>query len=104
VAVALVDTNEESTTTAWVRFWIVLMVSIALVVAGTKWHKAGLLVPGAVSFALVAFPQIWVQLSLIIPRWVFFALLGSLLITIAARFEYIQKISRASGSWFTKLE
>ncbi|MEY2634860.1 MAG: hypothetical protein RIS75_800 [Actinomycetota bacterium] len=104
VAVALVDTNEESTTTAWVRFWIVLMVSIALVVAGTKWHKAGLLIPGAVSFALVAFPQIWVQLSLIIPRWVFFALLGSLLITIAARFEYIQKISRASGSWFTKLE
>lgn len=104
VAVALVDVNENTTNTAWARFWLVLVTSIVLVVAGTKFRKAGLLTPGAVAFALVAFPQIWVQLSLIIPRWVFFALLGSLLITVAARFEYVQKIRQVSGSWIEKLD
>jgi hypothetical protein len=104
VAVALVDVNEVSSTTAWVRFWVVLAISIALTVSGARLKVTGLLVPGAISFALVAFPQIWVQLSLIIPRWVFFAILGALLITIAARFEYIQKISKASSSWFEKLK
>jgi hypothetical protein len=104
VAVALVDVNEETTNTAWARFWLVLVTSIVLVVSGTKFRKAGLLTPGAVAFALVAFPQIWVQLSLIIPRWVFFALLGSLLITVAARFEYVQKIRRVSESWIEKFD
>lgn len=98
----LAETN--STSSDWARLWIVVAVSVAAVAFGLKLQKSGLLIPGAVAFVFAAIPQVFIRLSVFVPRWIIFGVVGILLITVAARFEHLQKFGRDTRSWFRKLD
>lgn len=89
--------------TEWLRFWAVLLVSVLALTFGLKLQKSGLFVPGAIAFAVVSLPQIFLRLSVYVPRWIVFGVIGVLLITVAARFEHLQKLGRDTSRWFKKL-
>lgn len=88
----------------WTRFWTVIAVSVACLILGLKLQKSGLFLPGAIGFAIVSLPQIFLRLSVIVPRWIIFGVIGILLITIAARFEHLQKLGRDTSRWFRSLD
>lgn len=96
--------ESSSSSNEWARLWIVVAVSVAAVALGLKLQKSGLLIPGAVAFIFAAIPQVFIRLSVYVPRWIIFGVIGILLITVAARFEHLQKFGRDTRSWFRKLD
>ncbi|MEN9692775.1 MAG: hypothetical protein RLZZ330_419 [Actinomycetota bacterium] len=96
--------ESNSSSSDWARLWIVVAVSVGAVAFGLKLQKSGLLIPGAVAFVFAAIPQIFIRLSVFVPRWIIFGVVGILLITVAARFEHLQKFGRDTRSWFRKLD
>ena len=98
----LADSNPSSTD--WIRLWAVVAVSVGAVALGLKLQKSGLLIPGAIGFVFAAVPQVFIRLSVFVPRWIIFGVVGILLITVAARFEHLQKFGRDTRSWIRKLD
>jgi hypothetical protein len=101
-ATALLHTDFPGAT-EWLRFWSVILVSVTAILLGLRTNLSGLLIPGVIGFAIVLLPQIFLRLSNIVPRWIIFGVIGVLLITIAARFEHLQRIGRDTSKWFKKL-
>jgi hypothetical protein len=95
--------DQSPATSEWIRFWAVLAVSVSALLIGLKSQKSGLFIPGAIAFAIVSLPQIFLRLGAFIPRWIIFGVIGVLLITVAARFEHLQKLGRDTSRWFKKL-
>lgn len=99
IAVTELDMGYQIETIDWVRFWVALSAGLAFTVLGTSRRVTGLLIPGAITYVLVVFPQLAVDLGLFIPRWVLFLVFGGLLISVAARYERLQKLRDETGSW-----
>lgn len=99
VAVANLDNSSVDSIYDWVRFWSVLVLSLAFTILGTSRRITGFLVPGAIAYVLAVFPQLFIDLGLIVPRWVLFAVFGGLLISVAARYERLQALRAETGSW-----
>lgn len=97
----LFDANPD--TMKWIRFWAVVAASVGTLVIGLKSQKSGLFIPGAIAFSIISLPQIFLRLSVYVPRWIVFGLIGILLITVAARFEHLQKLGRDTSRWFKQL-
>ncbi len=95
--------SQSPTASEWLRFWAVTGVSVILLVLGLRLQKSGLFIPSAIAFAIVALPQIFLRLGAFVPRWTIFGVIGILLITIAARFEHLQKLGRDTSRWFRSL-
>lgn len=101
-ATALLHTDFPGAT-EWLRFWSVILVSVTAILLGLRTNLSGVLIPGIIGFAIVLLPQIFLRLSNIVPRWIIFGVIGVLLITIAARFEHLQRLGRDTSKWFKRL-
>lgn len=99
IAVTELDMAYRIEVIDWARFWVALVAGLAFTIIGTSKRITGLLIPGAVAYVLVVFPQLAIDLGLFIPRWVLFAVFGGLLISVAARYERLQKLREETGSW-----
>lgn len=99
VAVAEVDMGTQTQSLDWIRFWVVLLAGLTFTLIGTSQRITGLLIPGGIAYVFVVFPQLAIDLGLFLPRWVLFAVFGGLLISVAARYERLQKLRVETGSW-----
>ena len=95
--------SQSPTASEWLRFWAVTGASVTLLLLGLRLQKSGLFIPSAIAFAIVALPQIFLRLGAFVPRWIIFGVIGILLITVAARFEHLQKLGRDTSRWFRSL-
>lgn len=93
-----VDLSAEAISTHLLRLAALLIVTVAIVIAGTRLHLAGLLVPAAAALVILSGAQVWSGLSTL-PRWTALALAGTLLVVTGARLERLRDRGRQAVDW-----
>ncbi len=90
--------SEQSNTEALVRLALVLLVGVALVVAGVRLRLTGLFAPGAIALAIAGAAQAFGTLSAL-PRWLGIGLAGATVFILGARIEWLRGRGRRVRSF-----
>ena len=83
------DLTDQSTTVGLIRLLAVLAAASLAVIVGVRKQVFGLVVPGAAALVLIAAAQVWSGLAAT-PRWLAIAVVGTGLLAVGARLEWLR--------------